>query len=64
MRSMAQAPGDGLVWVRGLVPQLAAAMPAAPSRTTPELRTAYNAVCNAAWGDNHIVRPLRSFRLS
>ncbi len=53
--SCAQAPGDGLAWVRGLVPQLAAAMPAAPSRTTPELRAAYDAVCTAAWGDNHIV---------
>ena len=53
--SCAQAPGDGVAWVRGLVPQLAAAMPAAPSRTTPELRAAYNAVCVAAWGDSHIV---------
>jgi len=52
-----QAPGDGIMWVRGLVPQLAAAMPAAPSQTTPELRAAYNAVCTAAWGDSHIVRP-------
>ena len=50
-----QAPGDGRPWVRRLVPQLADAMPAAPSRTTPELRAAYNAVCAAAWGDRHLV---------
>ena len=53
--SCAQVPGDGLAWVRGLVPRLGAAMPAAPSRTTPELRAAYNGACAAAWGDNHIV---------